>query len=180
MVAHAPWVPTMVPRQRSATMTVEEFMQEADPRNAGLVERIAHPTDHELVAESWRKTQEDIDRGIAAGPFLTMGDVPLGTFAVVIRKGIWERHGTATEYRVRNIDDFLVSEQNVQAIFCAVCNIDIVCYQAFPNAIPLPGLKNTDCDEFVGYVKVWSAERLPTAPSLRCEPAHHCAPNTFL
>ena len=88
MIAHAPWVPTMVPRKRKVTVTVEEFMQDSSGRNARLIARITDPKDKELSSESWKKTQDEIDRGISAGPFLTLEDVPLKDFAIVIRKGI--------------------------------------------------------------------------------------------
>ena len=120
MIAHAPWVPTMVPRNRVATMTVDEFMKDSSDRNTRLIAKIANPKDKALAVESWKKTQDEIDRGISAGPFLTLDDVPLKDFAIVIRKGIWEKHGTATEWRCRNIDDFLVSEQNECSGYCCV------------------------------------------------------------
>ena len=87
-------------------------METSTSRNAWLIGRMAAPADDKLAQSSWAKTQEEIDKGIALGPFNHLHELPFATLAVVCRKGIWEKHGTATEFKVRNIDDFLVRGQN--------------------------------------------------------------------
>ena len=70
--------------------------------------------------ESWKKTEDELRRNIADGPFMSFEEVPLDCPCFVIRKGIWEQHGTATEPSCRNIDDFLISGQNETAGYCSV------------------------------------------------------------
>ena len=109
MLGQTGWVPGLLPRMRAAERTVSDFANEAPQQVGRLIARILDPPDAALSAASWQKTCDELQRGIALGPFDSLEDVPVANPAVVIRKGIWEKHGMATEYTVRNIDDFLVS-----------------------------------------------------------------------
>ena len=107
-----PYLGTMLPRHREATSTIDGFMSDTERRNRRLIARLSSPKDEALAVKSWTKTEDEIKRGIAIGPFDSLEDLPFKEVAIVCRKGIWEKHGTATEQLCRNIDDFLVSGQN--------------------------------------------------------------------
>ena len=102
----------MLPRHREATSTIDGFMSDTEKRNQWLISRLSSPNDEALAIESWKKTDDEIKRGVAIGLFDFLEELPLKEVAIVCRKGIWEKLGTATEQSCRNINDFLVSGQD--------------------------------------------------------------------
>lgn len=110
----------MTSRQRWASIGIKEFVADRVKQNAYLLSRMGPPKDSKLAQESWKKTEDELRRNIADGPFMSLEEIPLDCPCIVIRKGIWEQHGTATEPSCRNIDDFLISGQNETAGYCSV------------------------------------------------------------
>ena len=68
------------------------------------------------------KTQVELDRGIAI-TLNEWSDV-VSAFGpdviVAVRRAIWERHGNATEWAIRVIDDFRDGLQNSVCSYCCV------------------------------------------------------------
>ena len=83
----------------------------------------ATPTgDIKLDEKAWKRTQDGIDRGIA-WCFPNWNDL-ISVFGddivVAIRRSIWERHGDATEWAVRVIDDSRAGLTNDACSYCSV------------------------------------------------------------
>ena len=69
----------------------------------------AVPTgDGELDGRAWQNTRDEIDRGIAFKIELweCLVEQVGHDVVVAVRRAIWERHGNATGWAVRVIDDF--------------------------------------------------------------------------
>ena len=78
--------------------------------------------DHELAMQAWSKTQKEIDRGTAwRYDTLEALEEAFGPDLIIaVRRAIWERHGNATEWKVRLVDDFKAGLQNTACSYCCV------------------------------------------------------------
>jgi hypothetical protein len=71
---------------------------------------------------AWKKTKGECDRGIA---YIVKSSQELVNLfgediVIAVRRAIWERHGNASEWSVRVIDDFLAGLQNHASSYCSV------------------------------------------------------------
>ena len=112
MLGWAPGADGLMPRLKPPLQSVEEFLQSREERNEKILNSIKASTDTELQAEAFRKTTDEVERGVLVGPYMAVEDIPLPDVALVPRHGIWEQHGEAVSPTVRCIDDMLVGEQN--------------------------------------------------------------------
>ena len=105
----------LMQRVLQPTATIEEFLEDREPRNAELIRGVKSSGDEELDRISFRKTLEEVAAGTMVGPFTDLSQVPVDDPAVARRHGIWEQHGDSEAPAVRNIDDLLMGEQNTTA-----------------------------------------------------------------
>eukprot|EP00959_Pyramimonas_sp_CCMP1952_P259617 5428308-Pyramimonas_sp.AAC.1 len=93
MLCQAQPAPTMVSKLHFATMSKEELLSSAGPRNERLLGRVRPCADAVLGAAAWEKTTEEVKLGLVSEPVYSMEELPFPRFCLVRRHGLWESHG---------------------------------------------------------------------------------------
>ncbi len=109
------WAPPawgLMLRHNPPTLQRDEWRARRDVLNRTAIARVRPCDDRLLEYESLHKSMQEVERGVLDGPFMRLSDIPSPSPALVPRAGIWELHGDATEPKVRNIDDMLITEHN--------------------------------------------------------------------
>ena len=114
MVGHALWVPGMMIRSKPSVLTIEEVIQKSKSNNLKMISQAKSTGDVKLDMLAWKKTKDECDRGIAyiVKSFQELVNLFGEDVVIAVRRAIWERHGNASEWSVRVIDDFFAGLQN--------------------------------------------------------------------
>ena len=83
--------------------------------NALVLSKVKPTGDHELDVEAWKKTSAEFDNGCMIGPFYNLEDIPGRRVQLLPRFPIREKHGGATAFKVRMVDDCKLGGQNAEA-----------------------------------------------------------------
>ncbi len=108
---------TMPTRVVEPLATMEEFLDRREATNEKVMRLASKPIEAELSHASWQKSVAEEERGVLLGPYPRLADLPYQEPSLCWRKPVWERHGGAFDWEVRNIDDMLVAEQNETAAY---------------------------------------------------------------
>ena len=109
------WTPAatgLLPRISGPQMTIQEWEDHRDERNAKILRSLGPSGDDELDKKTYEISCEERALGVMEGPFQSLADLPFSEVGIVPRKGIWEMHGDAMTAKARGIDNMLMGEQN--------------------------------------------------------------------
>ena len=122
MVGHAVWVPEMMSRSKPFTKTIDEVVRKSKVNNRKMISQAKSTGDSDLDNLAWEKTQAEVDRGIVykVNSLRELVDIFSEDVVIAMRRSIWERHGNASEWSVRVINDFLAGMQNHASSYCSV------------------------------------------------------------
>ena len=107
--------PSQVPKETIPNRDVVDLWTNSATHNHHIRTSTQSSRDLELDAAAWQKTQDEIDKNMIVGPFMSPEEAGFTRFRSVRRFGIWEMHGGAEERTCRVIDDLLDGEQNSTA-----------------------------------------------------------------
>ena len=122
MVGHAVWVPEMMIRTKPSSLTIDEVIVKSKSNNKRMIEQAKSTGDLKLDNLAWKKTKDECDRGIAyiVKSFQELVNQFGEDVVIAVRRAICERHGNASDWSVRVIDDFLAGLQNHASSYCSV------------------------------------------------------------
>ena len=122
MVGHAVWAPGMMTRNKKALCTINDVIAKPKKNNLKMISQATPTGDNNLDEKAWKKTQDEIDRGIALlfTNWNDLVDMFGHDIVVAVRRAIWEGHGNAIEWAVRVIDD---SRAGLINDACSCCSV---------------------------------------------------------
>ena len=119
--------PTMTQRVSRPPAPIVSDRQVLAEHNAMVLSQVRPSKDPEADLLTWAKCIDEVNASMALGPFASLDDLPFRNPRILKRVPILERHGGATESKVRLIDDAKMGGQNECAgtSSCHIpCNLD--------------------------------------------------------